>query len=97
MFLRFELRGTRSARLQTDTFTFIPVIGNSLVNNSISCYKPEEITTINKQLFPKWLIVDSPRYIHNKTDRIGIQAYVCWIGASEKKKPETVEFYTKTK
>ena len=49
-FLCFDLRSTRSARLQTDKFAPISDIWNRLVDNSISHYKPGENITINEQL-----------------------------------------------
>ena len=47
-FLRFDLRSTRSARLQIDKFTSISDIWNRFVDNSISCYKPGENITIDE-------------------------------------------------
>ena len=49
-FLCFDLRSTRSARLQTDKFAPISDIWNRLVDNSISHYKPGKNITINEQL-----------------------------------------------
>ena len=49
-FLCFDLRSTRSARLQTDKFALISDIWNRLVDNSISHYKPGENITIDEQL-----------------------------------------------
>ena len=46
-FLRFDLRSTRSARLQTDKFAVISDIWNRFVDESISDYKLEENITID--------------------------------------------------
>ena len=51
-FLRFDLRSTRSARLQTDKFALISDYSNRFVDNSISCYEAGESITIDEQLFP---------------------------------------------
>ena len=66
-FLRFDLRSTRSARLQTDKFALISDIWNRFVDNSISCYKPGENITIDEQLFPTKFRCRFTHYMPNKT------------------------------
>ena len=47
-FLRFDLRITRSARLQTDKFALNFDIWNRFVDSGISHYKPGENITIDE-------------------------------------------------
>ena len=75
-FLRFDLRSTRSARLQTDKFAFISNIWNRFVDNSISCYKPGENITIDEQLFPTKSRCRFTQYIPNKPDKFGIKFWL---------------------
>ena len=72
-FLHFDLRSTRSGRLQTDKFAFIWNIWNRLVDNSISCYKPGENITIDEQLFPTKSRSRFTQYMSYKSDKFGIK------------------------
>ena len=74
-FLRFDLRSTRSARLQTDKFALISDFWSRFVDISISCYTPGENITIDEQLFP----TKSRRftkYMPNKADKFGIEFWL---------------------
>ena len=75
-FLRFDLRSTRSARLQTDKFALITDIWNRFVDNSISCYKPGENITIDEQLFPTKSCCRFIQYMPNKPDKSGIKFWL---------------------
>ena len=50
-FLRFDLRSTRSIRLQADKFALVSDLWNRFVDNCISSHKPGPNITIDEQLF----------------------------------------------
>ena len=75
-FLRFDVRSTRSARLQTDKFALISDIWNRFVDNSISCYKPGDNITIDEQLFPTKSRCRFTQYMPNKPDKFGIKFWL---------------------
>ena len=72
-FLCFDLRSTRSARLQTDKFALISNIWNRLVDNSISHYKPGENITIDEQLSSTKSPCRYTQYIPKKPDKFCIK------------------------
>ena len=82
-FLRFDLRSTRSTRLQTDKFALISEIWNKFVDNSISCYKPGENITIDEHLFPTKSRCRFTQYMPNKPDKFGIKF---WLAVDVKSK-----------
>ena len=77
-FLRFDLRSTKSARWQTDKFalTSISDIWNRFVDNSISCYQPEENITIYEKLFPTKSRCRFIQYMPNIPDKFGIKFWL---------------------
>ena len=75
-FLCFDLRNTRSARLQTDKFALIPDIWNRFVDNSISCCKPGENITIDEQLFPTKSRCRFTQYMLNEPDKFDIKFWL---------------------
>ncbi|XP_041093443.1 uncharacterized protein LOC121305857 [Polyodon spathula] len=75
-FLRFDLRATRSARLQTDKFALASEIWNGFIENSIACYKPGENLTVGEQLFPTKARCRWTQYMSNKLDKFGIKFWV---------------------
>ena len=75
-FLRFDLRSTKSARWQTDKFALISDIWNRFVDNSISCYQPEENITIYEKLFPTKSRFRFIQYMSNKPDKFGIKFWL---------------------
>ena len=72
-FLRFDVKQTRSLRLQTDKFALASEIWNRLINNSILCYKPGENITIDEQHFPTKARCRFTQYIASKPDKYGIK------------------------
>ena len=82
-FLRFDLRSTRSTRLQTDKFALILDISNRFVDNCMSCYKPGENITIDEQLFPTKSSCRFTQYMPNKPDKYGIKFWLA-IGVESK-------------
>ena len=69
-FLRFDVKQTRSLRLQTDKFALASEMWNRFINNSILCYKPGENITIDEQLFPTFALrCRSTQYIASKPDK----------------------------
>ena len=75
-FLRFDLRSTRSTRLQTEKFALILDISNRLVDNCMSCYKPRENITIDEQLFPTKSRCRFTQHMPNKLDKYGIKFWL---------------------
>ena len=75
-FLRFHLRSTRSARLQTDKFAVISNIWNRFVDKIISGYKLEENNTIHEQLFPTKSRCRFTKYMPHKPDKFGIKFWI---------------------
>jgi len=47
-YLCFDIRSTRSARLQTDEFALASHVWNNFITNSQRCYKPGENITIHE-------------------------------------------------
>ena len=74
--LSFDLRSTRSARLQTDKFALISDVWNRLVNNSISHYKPGENMTIDEQLSSTKSPCGYTQYMPNKPDKFCIKFWL---------------------
>jgi Transposase IS4 len=56
-FLRFDMRNTRSERLQDDKFCLMSFVLSRFVSNSQRSYNPEESLTIDEQLFPTKAVV----------------------------------------
>ena len=72
-FLRFDLRNTRSTRLQTDKLALISKLWNRFVENSMSLHKPGFNITTDKHLFPTKARCTFTQYIPNKPDKLGIK------------------------
>ena len=73
-FLCFDLRSTRSTRLQTDKFGLISDVWNRFVDNSISHYKPVENITIDEQLSLTKSCCRYTQYMPNKPDKFCISS-----------------------
>ena len=77
-FLRFDIRSTRSARLQTDKFALASDVWNNFITNSQRCYTPGENIAIDEQLFPTKVRCKWTQYIASKPDKFGIKF---WLAA----------------
>ena len=75
-FLRFDMRSTRSIRLQADKFAFVSDLWNKFVDNCISSYKPGPNITIDEQLFPTKARCRFTQYMPNKPDKFGIKFWL---------------------
>ena len=75
-FLCFDLRSTRSTRLQTDKFALVSEVWNKFVENSMSLYKPGINVMIDEKLFPTKAHCRFTRYIPNKLDKFGIKFWL---------------------
>jgi hypothetical protein len=75
-YLRFDLKSTRSIRLQTDQFALASTPWNTFIANSILCYKPGENITIDEQLFPTKARCKWTQYIASKPDKFGIKFWL---------------------
>ena len=74
--LCFDLRKTRSARLQTGKFALISDIWNRFVDNSISHYKLGENITIDEQLSSTKSRCMYTQYMPNKPDMFCIKFWL---------------------
>lgn len=59
-FFRFDNKNERSQRLGKDKFALVSRVWNAFIKNSQNCYKPAANITVDEQLFPTKLDVDSP-------------------------------------
>lgn len=82
-FLRFDIKQTRSFRLQSDKFALASEVWYKFINNSILCYKPGEYITIDEQLFPTKARCRFTQYIASKPDKYGIKF---WLAVDIKSK-----------
>ncbi|XP_068233497.1 piggyBac transposable element-derived protein 4-like [Palaemon carinicauda] len=82
-FLRFDIRSSRSIRMQTDKFAMISKVWERFIKNSISCYRPSENITVDEQLFPTKSRCPFTQYIASKPDKFGIKF---WLAAYAKSK-----------
>ena len=69
--LRFDVRGTRSSRLQTDKFALVSEAWNGFIQNSIACYNPGDNNTVDEQLFLTKARFHFTQYKANKPDKVG--------------------------
>ena len=66
-YIRFDLRETRSMRLNTDKFALFSIIWNRFIDSCKSHYFPNENITVDQQLFP------FTQYMASKPDKFGIK------------------------
>ena len=78
IFLRFDLKQTRSHRLATDKLVLISTVWYTFVGNCLRHYKPGANITVDKQLFPTKARCRFTQYMPNKLDKFGIKF---WIAA----------------
>ena len=74
--MRFDIRSTRSIRLQADKFALVSDLWNKFVDNCISSYKPGPNITIDEQLFPTKARCRFTQYMPNKPDKFGIKFWL---------------------
>ena len=82
-FIRFDVKSTRSLRLQTDKFALASTPWNTFIENSILCYKAGENITIDEQLFPSKARCRWTQYIASKPDKFGIKFWLAVDCASK--------------
>ena len=75
-YIRFDMRESRSHRLQNDKFALISTVWNRFMDNNKACYKPGENITIDEQLFPTKARCPFTQYIANKPDKFGIKFWL---------------------
>ena len=75
-FLRFDMRNTRSERLQDDKFCLMSFVLSRFVSKSQRSYNPQESLTIDEQLFPTKARCRFTQYMPNKPDKFGIKFWV---------------------
>lgn len=82
-FLRFDVKSTRSQRLEYDKFALVSAVWNRFIDNCIQCYKPGTDITIDEQLFPTKARCRWTQYIATKPDKFGIKF---WLACDVKSK-----------
>ena len=82
-FLRFDLKVTRSQRLEDDKFALASEVWNRFIANSIMCYKPGPNITVDEQLFPTKARCRWTQYMPAKPDKFGIKF---WLAADVESK-----------
>ena len=75
-YLRFDIKSTRSLRLQTDKFALASYPWNNFITNSQRCYKPGANIAINEQLFSSKVRCKWTQYIASKPDKFGIKFWL---------------------
>ncbi|XP_071746194.1 piggyBac transposable element-derived protein 4-like [Lepeophtheirus salmonis] len=82
-YIRFDIRSTRSQKLQNDKFALISMIWDRFVENCKSSYKPGENITIDEQLFLTKATYPFTQYMVKKPDKFGIKFWLA-VDASSK-------------
>ncbi|XP_042911628.1 piggyBac transposable element-derived protein 4-like [Parasteatoda tepidariorum] len=77
-FLRFDIKSTRSDRLQTDKFALVSDVWNRFIENCKTNYTPGPNLTVDEQLFPTKARCRFIQYMPNKPDKFGIKF---WLAA----------------
>ena len=80
-YIRFDVRTTRTERLQTDKFCLVSNVWNRFIENGKACYIPDENITIDEQLFPTKARYPFTQYIASKPDKFGIKF---WLAVDSK-------------
>lgn len=80
-YLRFDIRTSRSERLQSDKFCLFSVIWNRFIDNCKACYIPNADITVDEQLFPTKSRCPFTQYIASKPDKFGIKF---WLAVDSK-------------
>ncbi len=75
-FIRFDMKSSRSQRLQTDKLALASEVWRSFIENAILCYKPGENVTVDEQLIPTKARCRFTQYIANKPDKFGIKFWL---------------------
>ncbi|XP_040580526.1 piggyBac transposable element-derived protein 4-like [Lepeophtheirus salmonis] len=75
-YIRFDIRSTRSQRLQNDKFALISMVWDRFVENCKSSYRPGENITIDEQLFPTKARYPFTQYMAKKPDKFGIKFWL---------------------
>ena len=75
-FLRFDIKSTRSSRIQNDRFTHIQDIFHRFAMNCRKVYTPSFSLTIDEQLLPIKSCCSFIVYMPNKPDKFGIKFWM---------------------
>ena len=70
-FIRFDVKSTRSARLQTDKFALFSYVWNRFIENCQAAYIPGAFITIDEQLFPSNTRCPFTQFMPAKPDKYG--------------------------
>ncbi|XP_035228790.1 piggyBac transposable element-derived protein 4-like [Stegodyphus dumicola] len=75
-YLRFDLKSTRTQRLESDKFALFSDIWNKFIRNCAISYKPGENLVVDEQLFPSKARCKFIQYMPNKPDKLGIKIWM---------------------
>ena len=70
-YLRFDIRATRRARLETDKFALISEVWYDFIQNCQNCYIPGPYVTADEQLFPSKCRCRFTQFMAQKPDKYG--------------------------
>ncbi|XP_071745461.1 piggyBac transposable element-derived protein 4-like [Lepeophtheirus salmonis] len=83
IYVRFDIRSTRSQRLQNDRFALISMVWGRFVENFKSSYRPSENITIDEQLFPTKARYPFTQYMAKRPDKFGIKFWLAVDSSSK--------------
>ena len=75
-YLKFDLKRTRSRRLQSDKFALASEVWQKFIDNCFLCYRPGQNLTADEQLFPSKARHRFTQYMANKPDKFGIKFWI---------------------
>jgi hypothetical protein len=75
-YLRFDLKRTRSQRLQSDKFALASEVWQRFTDNCFLCYRPGDNLTADEQHFPSKTRCRFTQYIAKKPDKFGIKFWM---------------------
>jgi len=70
-FIRFDVKSTRSTRLQTDKFALFSDVWNRFIENCQAAYIPGAFITVDEQLFPSKTRCPFTQFMPAKPDKYG--------------------------
>jgi len=75
-YLRFDVKSTRSLRLQEDKFALVSTMWKDFVDNCQRCYNPNTNLTVDEQLLSTKSRCPFQQYMANKPDKFGIKLWM---------------------
>ena len=83
LFIPFDIKSSRSQRLQINKFALFLEIWNRFTDNCCTWYKPGAFITVDEQLFPSKARCPFTQYMASKPDKFGQQYWLAVDKASK--------------